>query len=91
VEEVTTFRDQVRLTPVAIPDPMVLDLGERVWKATYHLEKRTLNLVPDRVFGADLVRWVEAWLREAIGEPREPALESPVDGSAAPEKRDTVR
>ena len=91
VEEITTFRDQVRLTPVAIPDPMLLDLGERVWKATYHLEKRTLNLVPDRVFGADLVRWVEAWLREAIGEPRDPALEPPVDGSAAPEKRDTVR
>jgi hypothetical protein len=27
-----------------------------------------LNLVPERVFGADLVRYVEKWLREAVGE-----------------------
>jgi hypothetical protein len=33
-----------------------------------------LNLAPGRVFGADLVRWVEARLREAVGEPAEPGL-----------------
>jgi transcription-repair coupling factor (superfamily II helicase) len=65
VEEVTTFRDQVRLTPVAIPDALLLDLEERVYGATYHEAKRTLNLVPERVFGTDLVRFVERWLIEA--------------------------
>ena len=66
VEEVTTFRDQVRLTPVAIPDALLLDLEERVYKASYHEAKRTLNLVPERVFGTDLVRFVERWLIESV-------------------------
>ncbi|MDP9331260.1 MAG: transcription-repair coupling factor [Actinomycetota bacterium] len=74
VEEVTTYKEQVRLTPVAMPEDLLVDLGERVWKATYHAEKRTLNIVPERVFGVDLVRWVESWLREAVGEPRQPGL-----------------
>jgi transcription-repair coupling factor (superfamily II helicase) len=79
-EEVSTFRDQVRVTPVAIPDALQLDLSERIAAATFHAAKGTLNLVPGRVFGADLVRWVEARLREAVGEPGEPGL-APVDGS----------
>jgi transcription-repair coupling factor (superfamily II helicase) len=74
VEEVTTYRDQVRLTPVAIADSFLVDLSERISGATYHAAKGTLNLVPDRIFGADLVRWVEARLREAVGEPSEPGL-----------------
>jgi hypothetical protein len=36
--------------------------------ATFHAERRTLNLVPERVFGVDLVRWIEARLVEAAGE-----------------------
>jgi transcription-repair coupling factor (superfamily II helicase) len=83
VEEIATFRDQIRLTPVAMSDALQLDLGERVWKATYHRERRTLNLVLERVFGAELVRWVEAWLREAVGEPREAGLPAPADRTAA--------
>ena len=74
VEEVTTYRDQVRLTPVAISDASLADLPERIPGATYHGAKGTLNLVPDRIFGADLVRWVEARLREAVGEMAEPGL-----------------
>ena len=74
VEEVTTYRDQVRLTPVAIADAFLVDLSERISGATYHAAKGTLNLVPERIFGADLVRWVEARLREAVGEPAEPGL-----------------
>ncbi len=74
VEEVTTYRDQVRLTPVAIADAFLVDLSERILGATYHAAKGTLNLVPERIFGADLVRWVEARLREAVGEPAEPGL-----------------
>jgi transcription-repair coupling factor (superfamily II helicase) len=65
VEEITTFRDQVRLRPVAISDALLLDLGERVHDASYAPESRTLNLVPERVFGSDLVGLVERWLLEA--------------------------
>jgi transcription-repair coupling factor (superfamily II helicase) len=65
VEEVSTYRDQVRLTPVAIPDHLLVDLEDRVYGASYHPEKQTLNLVPERVFGTDLVRFVERWLLEA--------------------------
>jgi transcription-repair coupling factor (superfamily II helicase) len=72
--EVSTFREQVRMTPVAVPDALQLDLGERIPGATFHAAKQTLNLAPDRVFGADLVRWVEARLREAVGEPPEVGL-----------------
>ncbi|HEY6567218.1 MAG TPA: transcription-repair coupling factor [Actinomycetota bacterium] len=65
VEEISTFREQVRLKPVAIPDTLQLDLEERVYKAGYHPETQTLNLVPERVFGKDLVAFVERWLLEA--------------------------
>jgi transcription-repair coupling factor (superfamily II helicase) len=84
VEEISTYRDQVRLTPVAIPDALRLDLGERIRGATYHAAKSTVNLVPDRVFGVDLVRWVESHLRQAIGEDPVPGLpERDVIGHAA--------
>ena len=72
--EIATFRDQVRLSPIPIAEAMQLDLDDRVPGATFHPAKSTLNLVPERVFGADLVRWVEARLREALGEPGEPGL-----------------
>ena len=65
VEEISTFRDQVRLKPVSIPDALQLDLEERVFKASYHPETLTLNLVPERVFGKDLAAFVERWLLEA--------------------------
>jgi transcription-repair coupling factor (superfamily II helicase) len=68
VEEISTYRNQIRLTPVAIGDALQLDLGERVPGATYHPVRRTLNLVPERVFGAELVRWVEDRLRLSTGE-----------------------
>ncbi len=67
VEEITTFREQVRLRPVPLSDALLADLAERVPKATYHDAKQTLNLVPERVFGLDLVRWIEARLRDATG------------------------
>ena len=83
VDEISTFREQVRLTPVAIADAYLVDLEERIYKASYHAAKGTLNLVPERVFGADLVRWVEATLREAVGEPAEPGL-APLEREPAP-------
>ena len=72
VEEITTFRDQVRISPVAIPEHLLVDLTERVYKATYHDANHTLNLVPERVFGTDLVQFVERWLREAVTGENEP-------------------
>jgi transcription-repair coupling factor (superfamily II helicase) len=68
VEEVTTYKQEVRLTPVAIDETLLLDLDQRVYGATYHAAKRTLNLAPERLFGTDLVRHVERWLLEAVGE-----------------------
>jgi transcription-repair coupling factor (superfamily II helicase) len=74
VEEISTFRDQVRLKPVEIADPLLTDLEERVYGATYAPESKTLNLTPERVFGTDLVAFVERWL-----------LEAATGGSALPE------
>jgi transcription-repair coupling factor (superfamily II helicase) len=74
VREVSTFRNEVRLTPVPISETLQLDLAERVPDSTFHAAKRTLNLAPERIFGADLVRWTEARLRAAVGEPSEPGL-----------------
>ena len=65
VEEISTFRDQVRLKPVAIEEALLTDLEERVYGSSYAPESQTLNLVPERVFGKDLVAFVERWLLEA--------------------------
>ena len=54
--------------PVEIPEALRLDLGERVPGATFHEAKRTLNLAPERVASTELPGWVEARLREAIGD-----------------------
>ena len=67
VEEITTFREQVRIRPVVLPEELAVDLGERVPGATFHDAKRTLNLVPGRVFGLELVRWVEDRMSDAAG------------------------
>jgi transcription-repair coupling factor (superfamily II helicase) len=68
VEEVSTYRDQVRIRPVELPDVLRLDLAERVPRASFHEAKRTLNLTPDRIVGSQLPGWVEARLREALGD-----------------------
>jgi transcription-repair coupling factor (superfamily II helicase) len=75
IEEISTFKQQVRLTPVLLSDRLRLDLAERVEGASFHEARRTLNIVPGRVFGQDLVRLVEAKLRSSLGEPAEPGLE----------------
>jgi len=74
VDDVSTFRDQVRLTPVALDEVASHDLGDAVPGATFHAAKQTLNLRPDKVYGADLVRWVESAVRRATGEPASPGL-----------------
>jgi transcription-repair coupling factor (superfamily II helicase) len=79
LREVSTFRDQVRLTPVPISATMQLDLADRIPGATFHGVRGTLNLAPERIFGAELVRWTEARLREAVGEPALPGIPAPSD------------
>jgi len=79
VEEISTFRDQVRLKPVTIPDHLLSDLQERVYGSSFAPESQTLNLVPERVFGTDLVAFVERWLLEAATGDR--VLPSPMSGA----------
>ena len=68
VEEVTRFRDEIRLKPIALPESLAVDLAERVPRATFHAATRTLNLVPEGVHGVDLPTWVERALLAAAGE-----------------------
>ena len=60
VREITTFKEQVRVEPLVLSEAVRVGLSERIAGATYHAAQPTLNLPPERVFGADLVRWVEA-------------------------------
>ena len=83
VEEIGTFRDQVRISPIDLSEALRVDLAERVPDATYHPARSTLNLAPGRVFGADLVARVEAQLLLAAGEmPPQPVAAGP-DGTVA--------
>jgi transcription-repair coupling factor (superfamily II helicase) len=68
IEEVSTYREQVRIRPVPLDDALRLDVADRVPGSAFHEAKRTLNLTPERIAGADLPGWVEARIREAIGE-----------------------
>ena len=72
VQEIATYRDQVRLKPVALADADALALAERVPGATFHAATSTLNLSPAGEHGAELARWIERALRAATGV-REPA------------------
>jgi len=74
VEEVATYRQQVRIKPVTLDDVIEIGLSSVIPGATYAEATRTLNLAPERVFGVDLVRWVESRMRQAAGEPAEPGL-----------------
>jgi transcription-repair coupling factor (superfamily II helicase) len=66
VQEVTTFRDQVRVRPVDLSDGLVLDLGSRVSGASYHRATHTLNISPGRVAGRELPVSVERALIESV-------------------------
>ncbi|MBI4260126.1 MAG: transcription-repair coupling factor, partial [Actinobacteria bacterium] len=67
IEEVSTFRSQVRIRPIGLPDTLRLGLEERVPGASYHVATRTLNLKPPVMGGPDLPGWVERGLLEAVG------------------------
>jgi transcription-repair coupling factor (superfamily II helicase) len=83
VEEVATFRDQVRVKPLELSDVVEIGLSALIPGATYAEPTRTLNLVPDRVYGVELVRWLESRMRQAAGEPAEPGLPELLTESAS--------
>jgi transcription-repair coupling factor (superfamily II helicase) len=70
VTEVSTYRDQVRVKPLALPPSLEVDLAARVPGAIYHRTTATLNLVPEKVAGAELPGWVERALAQATGSER---------------------
>jgi transcription-repair coupling factor (superfamily II helicase) len=64
VDEVSTFRKQIRLKPVG--EPVGHEAAARFGEASYHEAMRTLNLDPPSALGGqDLTRWVEGILKEA--------------------------
>jgi transcription-repair coupling factor (superfamily II helicase) len=69
VEEITTFRTQVRVRPIT--EAVGLETATRVEQASYHAATRTLNLAqPVGMGGEALTQWVEEVLRRSIA--REP-------------------
>ena len=66
VEEVTTFRRQVRIRPLALSDALALDVSERVPGAAWHRTTQTLNLDPPVMGGSELPAWVERSLLAAM-------------------------
>jgi transcription-repair coupling factor (superfamily II helicase) len=70
VAEVTTYRDEVRVKPLALSDEEEAAVGRRVPGAIYHGTTATLNLPAGRVAGADLPGRVESALLSATGSER---------------------
>jgi transcription-repair coupling factor (superfamily II helicase) len=59
VDEISTYKKEIRVKPLALPASAELALAERVPGATYHRTTQTLNLAPDRIAGAELPAWIE--------------------------------
>jgi transcription-repair coupling factor (superfamily II helicase) len=68
VAEVSTYRQQVRVRPLDLPEPLEADLRERVPGARYLRTTQTLNLDIGRVPGSELPSLVERGLVRAMGE-----------------------
>jgi transcription-repair coupling factor (superfamily II helicase) len=79
VEEISTYRQQVRVKPLALPEELRVDLGERVPGGEYLPTTSTLNLEVGRTPGAELPGAVERALLLVAGEQErpEPATASP--------------
>ena len=65
--EVSTYRQQVRIKPLELPEALEHDLAERVG-ARYLRTTATLNLDIGRVPGSELPSLVERGLVRAMGE-----------------------
>jgi transcription-repair coupling factor (superfamily II helicase) len=63
VEEVSTFRNQVRLRPVQ--EGLGYEVAATVAEASYHPATKTLNLTPSPTLGGEaLARWIEEVLTQ---------------------------
>ncbi|MEX2405845.1 MAG: TRCF domain-containing protein, partial [Actinomycetota bacterium] len=67
IDEVSTYKQQIRVRSVDLPSELEVDLSQRVPGANYHPTTRTLNLEPGRIAGADLPGWIEDALQRAAG------------------------
>jgi transcription-repair coupling factor (superfamily II helicase) len=67
VTEVTTYRDDVRVKPLALSEVDEAALSARVPGASYHRTTATLNLPAARIAGAELPGRIEAALLVATG------------------------
>jgi transcription-repair coupling factor (superfamily II helicase) len=65
VEEISTYRAEVRARPLDLSDADELSLPDRAPGASYHRTTSTLNLAPVAVPPADLAGWVERALLAA--------------------------
>jgi hypothetical protein len=68
VGEVSTYRQQVRIKPLELPEALEHDLADRVEGARYLRTTATLNLDLGRVPGSELPSLVERGLVRAMGE-----------------------
>ena len=65
IEEVSTFRTQVRIKPVE--EALGLEVAEAVAGASYHPTTRTLNLEPPSNLGGErLAGWVRAAITPSL-------------------------
>ncbi|HYF11330.1 MAG TPA: TRCF domain-containing protein, partial [Actinomycetota bacterium] len=72
VDEVSTYKKEVRVKPLALEEALETDLAQRLSGAMYHRTTQTLNLAPERIPGTELPRWIESALRTATGQPAVP-------------------
>ncbi len=68
VEEVSTYRQQVRVKPLDLPEALEVDLAARAPGATYHRSTSTLNVDAGSVAGVDLPAVIERALVRATSE-----------------------
>jgi hypothetical protein len=68
VGEVSTYRQQIRIKSLDLPEPLEHDLRERIPGARYLRTTQTLNLDTGRVPGSELPSVVERGLVRAMGE-----------------------
>ena len=78
VGEVSTYRQQVRIKPLELPEALEHDLADRVEGARYLRTTATLNLDLGRVPGSELPSLVERGLVRAMGENEVVATMTPV-------------
>ncbi len=68
VEEVSTYRQQVRVKPLDLPEALEVDLPSRVPEASFHRATSTLNLDSGTVAGVELPAVIERALVRATSD-----------------------